>query len=102
MEGLTALNSDSAIAADVQTMRASADDGLSDHGREEPSLGADGNAGVCAFVQSFQGLVNHWVGYLVLVNQDFDDAGQRVSRSAAVRVDNIAEVVRVLEVLFKR
>lgn len=74
---------------------------LPDGSSKKPSFGNDGGAS-SAFVQSFEGLVDHWVGYLVLMAQDFDDDGKNVSRSAAVRVDNVAEVVRVLEVLFKR
>lgn len=57
---------------------------------------------VTAFVQGFNSLVDHWVGYLVLLSEDSQESGENVSRSAAVRVDNVTEVVRVLEVLFKR
>lgn len=90
------------IANDVQALRASALESVPNHGGNEAPLRADGKRPVGAFVESFQGLIDHWIGYLVLVNQDFDDGGQRVSRSAAVRVDNVSEVVRVLEVLLKR
>lgn len=91
----------SAIADDVLLNRLSADKPVSDKSSHEASFVNDG-ARPGAFVQSFECLVDHWVGYLVLVSQDFDDGGKNVSRSAAVRVDNITEVIGVLEVLFKR
>lgn len=101
-EGGVAGEEISYIAKDVQALRALALESVPNHGGDQTALGADGKRPVGAFVESFQGLIDHWIGYLVLVNQDFDDGGQRVSRSAAVRVDNVSEVVRVLEVLLKR
>lgn len=101
-EGGVPLDQPSNITKDVEALRASALESVPNHGGDQTALGPDGGRPVGAFVQSFQGLVDHWIGYLVLVNQDFDDGGQRVSRSAAVRVDNVSEVVRVLEVLLKR
>lgn len=88
----------SAIARDVASKRAQA---VPDHGSKQAALGRERLSGT-AFVQSFQGLVDHWIGYLVLVTHESEHNGQHVSNSAAVRVDNIGEVVRVLEVLFKR
>lgn len=101
-EGGAPMDEPSNIAKDVEALRALALESVPNHGGDQTALGADGKRPIGTFVQSFQGLVDHWVGYLVLVNQDFDDGGQRVSRSAAVRVDNVSEVVRVLEVLLKR
>lgn len=89
---------ESAIADDVLLKRLEA---VPNQGGDNPTLGSDGNAPI-AFVQSFQSLVDHWVGYLVLVTHESENNGQRISNSAAVRVDNITEVIGVLEVLFKR
>lgn len=93
------MNSDhSAIAADILANRRKP---IPNEGDKAASLNVNGGV-PGGFVQSFQGLVDHWVGYLVLVNHEVEQDGQHVSNSAAVRVDNVSEVVRVLEVLFKR
>lgn len=90
---------DSAIARDIEENRLL--EAVADHGGDKPALVND-RPGSGAFVQSFQSLVDHWVGYLVLVTHESENGGNRISNSAAVRVDNVSEVVRVLEVLFKR
>lgn len=89
-----------AIAQDIAEKRASFEAVANQAGEKAAFVGNGPGAG--AFVQSFQGLVDHWVGYLVLVTHESKHDGQHISNSAAVRVDNITEVVRVLEVLFKR
>lgn len=89
----------SAIADDILLNRLK--EGVPDKGNDTPAL--DINRGASSgFVEAFKGLVDHWVGYLVIVNTEFEDNGKHISNSGAVRVDNIAEVVRVLEVLLKR
>lgn len=93
---------ESAIADDVLVNRLLAGEPVPNQGGDKSALINDRPSTDTAFVQSFKGLVDHWVGYLVLVTHDFQDNGENVSRSAAVRVDNITEVIGVLEVLFKR
>lgn len=88
----------SAIADDVLLKRLEA---VPNEGNDSAPLNIN-RGGASAFVQSFEGLVDHWVGYLVLLSQDNQDSSDNLSRSAAVRVDNITEVIAVLEVLFKR
>ena len=87
------------IEKDISTNRLL--ESVADQGGKQPDFVPSGPV-ASAFVQSFQSLVDHWVGYLVVVSHDYEDGGKNVSNSAAVRVDNIGEVVRVLEVLFKR
>lgn len=91
---------ESMIAKDIAEKRLL--ESVANPGGEKPNFTLDGNTSQSVFVQSLQGLIDHWVGYLVVVAHDFEDGGKNVTNSAAVRVDNIAEVVRVLEVLFKR
>lgn len=54
------------------------------------------------FLKGFERIVNDWPGYVCLVTQDGEEDGKHFSRSCAMRVDNISEVIRVLEVLLKR
>lgn len=97
--GVTGDSEPSAIADDILHKRLAA--GVPDKGNDAPALNVNGGAS-SGFVQAIQGIVNHWVGYLVIVNTEFEDGGKHVSNSGAVRVDNISEVIRVLEVLLKR
>lgn len=68
---------------------------------QQPPFIDDGWAST-TFLKGFERIVNDWPGYVCLVTQEGEEDGKNFSRSCAVRVDNISEVIRVLEVLLKR
>lgn len=75
--------------------------GVSHAGNEQPSFIDDGWAPT-TFLKGFERIVNDWPGYVCLVTQEGDKDGEHVSRSCAMRVDNIGEMIRLLEVVLKR
>lgn len=72
-----------------------------EHGDQQASFVDDGWAPT-TFLKGFERIVNDWPGYVCLVTQEGEKDGQHFSRSCAMRVDNIGEVIRVLEVLLER
>lgn len=67
---------------------------------QEAPLASDGPAS-WQFRESFKTIVDDWPGHVCMISHEGYKDGQHFSRSAAMRVDNVAEVVGVLQVLFK-
>lgn len=67
---------------------------------QEPTFVNDGPTS-WQFRESFKTIVDDWPGHVCMISHEGYKDGQHFSRSAAMRVDNVAEVVGVLQVLFK-
>ena len=72
-------------------------EGVNHQGNQEPALISEGPSPVWQFREAFQTIVDDWPGHVCMVSHEGYKDGQHFSRSAAVRVDNIAEVIGVLD-----
>ena len=75
--------------------------GVTDEGNQSPTLRVQGDASGHGLFKPFQELADGWHGNMIVLHQQSNESADYLSRSCAMRVDDISEMRRVLEIFFK-